>query len=71
MGEKRGMIVKKYSAEDEAFYRGLKLPVEDVPPGTPAGVEGAFRWFRSPNIVCLEQYQRSRAAPIQRTKPAA
>jgi hypothetical protein len=47
--------------EDETFLRGLVLPQEDC---MRLGVAwtGGWRWFRSPNVVCLEQYRQRRAA---------
>ena len=62
---------RRYTAEDEAFYRDLMLPQEDIPPDMPAQMAGAFRWFRSPNIICIEHYRRPQAAPISKSKPAA
>ena len=43
--------------EDEAWLRQLVLSEEDrrtrnVPSST------CYRWFRSPNVVCLEHYRR-------------
>jgi hypothetical protein len=42
---------------DEAFLRKLVLPQEDC---MRLGVSwtGGYRWFRSPNVVCLEHYRR-------------
>jgi hypothetical protein len=53
----------KYEAE-HVFARQVSLPVEDRLKYMPAGTwqEGSYRWFRSPNIVCLEKYRRLRAA---------
>jgi hypothetical protein len=64
---------RRYTAEDEAFYRDLMLPQEeeDIPPDMPAQMAGAFRWFRSPNVVCIEHYRRRPTASIRRTNPAA
>jgi hypothetical protein len=61
---------RRFTAEDEAFYRGLMLPQEDISPGTPTQMAGSFRWFRSPNVVCIEHYRRRPTVSI-RTKPAA
>ena len=59
--------IEKALAEYEAEYifaRQVTLPVEDrmkyLPAGTMQG--GGYRWFRSPNIICLEKYRRLRAA---------
>jgi hypothetical protein len=47
--------------EDEAFLRNLVLPQEDC---MRLGVAwtGGWRWFRSQNVVCLEQYRKRRMA---------
>jgi hypothetical protein len=47
--------------EDEDFLRKLVLPQEDC---MRLGVAwtGGWRWFRSSNVVCLEQYVNGRAA---------
>ena len=47
--------------EAEAFMRQWTVPEEDRPLFTAAKWAGEFRWFRSPNIVCIEQYRRKRA----------
>jgi hypothetical protein len=48
--------------EDEAFLRQLVLPEEDRRRRFPASVwTGGYRWFRSPNVLCLEKYQHLRA----------
>jgi hypothetical protein len=48
-------------AEDEAFLRQFVLPEEDrLRLHAPMGWSNSrgYRWFRSPNIVCLEHYRR-------------
>jgi hypothetical protein len=48
--------------EDEAFLRRLVLPEEDrrrLYPTMPW--TGGWRWFRSANIVCIEQWRRKKA----------
>ena len=50
--------------QEHAFARQVTLPVEDrheifAGGGIP---NGGYRWFRSPNIVCLEKYRRLKAA---------
>jgi hypothetical protein len=46
-------------AEDENFLRSLVLPEEDRRRyGIPWS--GGYRWFRSLNVICLEQYRRRR-----------
>jgi hypothetical protein len=49
-----------WDADEETFLRHLVPPEEDrslyrMPPWT-----GGFRWFRSPNVVCLEKARRLR-----------
>jgi hypothetical protein len=48
---------------DEAFLRAWTLPEEDRGKYTSQPWNGEYRWFRSPNIVCLEQYRRTLRAP--------
>jgi hypothetical protein len=43
--------------EEFAFARQLILPEEDRAKYTSAKWAGGFRWFRSPNVVCLEKYR--------------
>src|SRR5262249_9546582 len=43
---------------EHAFARQLILPEEDRARYTSAKWEGGYRWFRSPNVVCLEKYRR-------------
>jgi hypothetical protein len=51
--------------QEHAFARQVSLPVEDrlkYMPGQETWQDGGYRWFRSPNIVCLEKYRRLKAA---------
>jgi hypothetical protein len=45
------------------FARQLTLPEEDRPTYTAARWDGGYRWFRSPNVVCLEKYRHLKTAP--------
>jgi hypothetical protein len=47
-------------SEDEAFLRRFVMPEEDRPLFTSAKwtETGGYRWFRSPNVVCLEHYRK-------------
>jgi len=48
--------------EDEhAFARQIMLPEEDRKLLSPIPWQGGYRWFRSPNVVCLEKYRRQKA----------
>lgn len=46
---------------EHAFARSVLLPEEDRAKLTAARWEGGYRWFRTPNVVCLEKAQRLRA----------
>jgi hypothetical protein len=52
-----------YEAEHD-FARRILLPVEDRPKYMPRvkWEGGSYRWFRSPNVVCLEKYRLLKAA---------
>jgi hypothetical protein len=64
-------MVEAYTDTDEAFLRQLVLPEEDRLRLYPTVQwTGGFRWFRSPNVVPIEQWrQRQRGeeeAPADR-----
>jgi hypothetical protein len=44
------------------FVRKILLPEEDRARLTGARWEGGYRWFRSPNVICLEKARRLKAA---------
>jgi hypothetical protein len=44
--------------EEEAFLRQWTICEEDRFKFTSQSWSGEFRWFRSPNVVCLEHYRR-------------
>jgi hypothetical protein len=46
--------------KDDAFLREWSIPEEDRHKYTSRPWAGEFRRFRSPNIICLEQYRRPR-----------
>jgi hypothetical protein len=48
--------------EDEAFLHRLIFPEEDRHLFTTTPWAGGYRWFRSPNVVCLEKVRRLKAA---------
>jgi hypothetical protein len=48
--------------QDEAFFRKRTIQ-EDRAKYTTQSRAGEYRWFRSPNVVCLEHYRR-RPRPI-------
>ena len=41
--------------EDETFWQKMVLPEEQR--RWVRDWEGSYRWFRSPNVVCLERYR--------------
>jgi len=53
-----GIVLKRYTAREEAFWRKLLLPQERrhsfFPPWTGSG----YRWFESPNVHPIEHYRR-------------
>ena len=59
--------IQRQTEDEDAFWRKLVLPQEDrMRLGIPW--QGGYRWFRSPNVVCLEQWRRKKAqgARLQR-----
>jgi hypothetical protein len=44
--------------DDETFLRQWTIPEGDRSKYTTQAWAGEYRWFRSPNIVCIEQYRR-------------
>jgi hypothetical protein len=54
----QGSIVRKYSLEDEAFFRRVVFPEEDRHLFTAASWHGGFRWFRAANVTPIEWWRR-------------
>jgi hypothetical protein len=54
--------------DDEAFLRRLIFPEEDRHQFTATPWRGGYRWFRSPNVVCLERYRTVERKPSPRLK---
>jgi hypothetical protein len=44
--------------QNDAFLREWTIPEEDRHNYTSLPWAGEFRWFRSSNVICLEQYRR-------------
>jgi hypothetical protein len=44
--------------------RDLTFPEEERARWTLAKWEGGFRWFRSPNVICLEKARKARAEAL-------
>jgi hypothetical protein len=55
-------IIKTYSTSEETFWRGLVFPVEEH---EVSRLRGGYRWFRAPNVLCIEHYRR----PIEPPQP--
>jgi hypothetical protein len=47
-----------WDEKGDAFWQRLTFPEEDRHLYTSKPWDGGYRWFRSPNVVCLEQYRR-------------
>jgi hypothetical protein len=58
-----------YGEAEELFWMGLVVCEEDRPRFTTFKQRGAFRWFRSPNIVPIEKYRRP--SPLDGDRRAA
>jgi hypothetical protein len=54
------VAIAKYG-EEHAFARQLFLPEEGRAKYTTVEWDGGYRWFRSPNVICLEKYRRLKA----------
>jgi hypothetical protein len=51
------MMKKRYTFDEETFWRKLVVPEEDRASFTSAEWKGGYRWFRDPRIICLEHYR--------------
>jgi hypothetical protein len=47
--------------EEHEFARSILLPEEDRRILSPIPWQGSYRWFRSPNVICLEKARRLKA----------
>jgi hypothetical protein len=47
--------------EEHEFARSILLPEEDRRILSSIPWQGGYRWFRSPNVICLEKARRLRA----------
>jgi hypothetical protein len=61
-GNKMGTISDAIAQYDDehSFARSITLPEEDRARYRSVAWEGGYRWFRSPNIICLEKARRVR-----------
>jgi len=54
--------------DEDRFWQKLILPEEDrrrLYPWMPW--TGSYRWFRSPNVICIEHWRRRRKAQANHT----
>jgi hypothetical protein len=51
-----------WHSDEETFMRHMTAPEEDRwgPNGMRMPYNGGFRWFRSPNVVCIEKIRRAK-----------
>jgi hypothetical protein len=64
------VLVRRYSPQSEAFLRQIAIAEEDRRLFTAAPWSGGFRWFRSPNVVPIEYWQRLNVQPAVRESRA-
>jgi hypothetical protein len=64
------MLPRRYSEEDEKLMQALTPPEEDRHLFTRERWSTGFRWFRTPNVICLEHYRPLPPSPKQPTKAA-
>ena len=56
-------VESKKKTDADTFWRKLTLPEEDRRRLFPGEKRvGGYRWFRSPNVVCLEKFRRLKVA---------
>jgi hypothetical protein len=59
----------RYTEKEHSFWRSLVLPQEEPRRLTQWHGKG-YRWFRSPNVVPIEQWRRNPAGHPQHSIPA-
>jgi hypothetical protein len=64
------MILKRYTPQDEVFLRRIVFAEEDRQLFTTAPWRGEYRWFRSPNVVPIEHWQRPTSSEEMPAKSA-
>jgi hypothetical protein len=50
-------LAKTYTSEDERFLRSVTFPEEDRQQYWAKPYDGGYRWFRSRNVVDLQNYR--------------
>jgi hypothetical protein len=66
MGVIEVILKRRYNLQDESFFRRIVFPEEDRHLFT----HGGFRWFRSPNVVPIEHWQRIEVEIPKVVRPA-
>ena len=65
MNPRIAVALAEYERENE-FTRQVLLPIEDrerfMPTAPPWPANGGYRWFKAPNVICLEKVRRLKAA---------
>ena len=61
-----GDAIARYD-DEHSFARLITLPEEERARYTSAKWAGGYRWFRSPNVICLEKARRVRLAANARS----
>ena len=59
------LLVRRYSASEEKFWRDLIFSEEKRRLYTTAPWSGGYRWFESPNIIPIEHYRRPTPAELE------
>jgi hypothetical protein len=52
------LVERKYTEADETFMREITPAEEDRHLFTSAPWRGGYRWYRPPNVICIEKYSR-------------
>jgi hypothetical protein len=68
-----GHLTRKYSSERLKALQLLIFAEEDRIKFTTQKWTSGFRWFRNPDVICLEHFSRKKSLPmaLNNTKPAA
>jgi hypothetical protein len=59
-------LERKYTEAAETFMREITPAEEDRHLFTSAPWRGGYRWYRSPNVICLEQFGRPASSPTSK-----
>jgi hypothetical protein len=60
------MIERKYTEAAETFMREIAPPEEDRRQFTSAPWGGGYRWYRAPNVICIEKFGRPASSPTSK-----